>query len=105
MVAEILKPLGLKAASSAFFLIMENTESSKLRDAFRWITRQLLTVRLHHPTWPLVFVHGLATAIACYLTPVLILIALAVGEYFQRRNFAEVFPYVSGDQYWPAGRR
>lgn len=30
----------------------------------RWISRQLLTARLHHPLWPLVAVHGLATSAA-----------------------------------------
>lgn len=30
----------------------------------RWITRQLLTVRLHHPAWPLVAAHGIATSLA-----------------------------------------
>ncbi len=30
----------------------------------RWITRQLLTARLHHPAWPLVASHGIATSLA-----------------------------------------
>lgn len=30
----------------------------------RWITRQLLTARLHHPAWPLVATHGIATSLA-----------------------------------------
>jgi GT2 family glycosyltransferase len=30
----------------------------------RWITRQLLTARLHHPSWPLVATHGIATTLA-----------------------------------------
>jgi hypothetical protein len=30
----------------------------------RWIARQLLTARLHHPSWPLVAVHGLGTSLA-----------------------------------------
>ena len=30
----------------------------------RWISRQLLTARLHHPLWPLVAVHGLITSAA-----------------------------------------
>jgi GT2 family glycosyltransferase len=29
----------------------------------RWITRQLLTARLHHPAWPLVATHGIATSL------------------------------------------
>lgn len=30
----------------------------------RWITRQLLTARLHHPAWPLVAIHGITTSLA-----------------------------------------
>lgn len=30
----------------------------------RWIARQLLTARLHHPLWPLVAAHGLSTSVA-----------------------------------------
>lgn len=30
----------------------------------RWISRQLLTARLHHPLWPLVAIHGLSTSLA-----------------------------------------
>lgn len=33
----------------------------------RWIARQLLTARLHHPSWPLVAVHGLGTSLALLL--------------------------------------
>lgn len=30
----------------------------------RWIARQLLTARLHHPAWPLVAMHGISTSLA-----------------------------------------
>lgn len=30
----------------------------------RWISRQLLTARLHHPLWPLVATHGITTSLA-----------------------------------------
>ena len=80
MVAETLQPLGL-SLKRVPSLIMENTESTTLADAFRWIVRQTLTVRLHHRMWPLVMAHGVLTAIACYVTPVLICIAVIVGEY------------------------
>lgn len=30
----------------------------------RWIARQLLTARLHHPSWGMVAIHGIATSIA-----------------------------------------
>lgn len=53
-------------------LICENTESTTVGDAYRWIHRQLLTVRLHNPKWPLVLGHGIATAFAI-LAPLLAL--------------------------------
>lgn len=34
----------------------------------RWIARQLLTARLHHPLWPLVAVHGLGTSLGLLAT-------------------------------------
>lgn len=34
----------------------------------RWIARQLLTARLHHPRWPLVAVHGLGTSVTLAVT-------------------------------------
>lgn len=40
-------------------LIVPNTESTTLSEAFRWITRQLITVRLHHRAWPLVLGHAI----------------------------------------------
>ncbi len=49
-------------------LMAENTESTSTGDAFWWIVRQLITVRLYHPKWPLVLAHGLATGIASIVT-------------------------------------
>ncbi|MFK7769580.1 MAG: glycosyltransferase family 2 protein [Mariniblastus sp.] len=40
-------------------LILSSDESIGLKDATRWISRQLLTVRLYHRDWPLVLCHGL----------------------------------------------
>ncbi len=80
MVAETLEPLGM-TMHRVPSLIMENTESTTLPDAFRWIIRQTLTVRLHHHMWPLVLMHSLLTAIACYVTPVLIGLTWAMGQH------------------------
>lgn len=46
----------------------------------RWISRQLLTARLHHPFWPLVAVHGLATSAALVAAVVVALLAAARGR-------------------------
>ena len=40
-------------------VVVESTESITLPAAFNWIARQLLTVRLHHNSWPLVLGHAL----------------------------------------------
>lgn len=81
MVADSLKPLGLKLQRVPS-LITENTESTSLTDTFGWIVRQTLTVRLHNRAWPLVLGHGILTAIACYLPPFLIAAAWIAGERF-----------------------
>ena len=79
MVTDALKPLGL-SLQRVPSLIMENNESTSLANALPWIVRQTLTVRLHHRSWPLVFGHGVLTAIACYLTPLLIVAAWFTGN-------------------------
>jgi len=55
-------------------LIIENKESVSLLGAFNWISRQLLTVRLHHPAWSLVLLHGIVTGIASIVAPVLMVL-------------------------------
>jgi hypothetical protein len=44
----------------------------------RWITRQLLTARLHHPSWPLVAIHGVGTSLA--LTATIMVAGAAMGR-------------------------
>jgi cellulose synthase/poly-beta-1,6-N-acetylglucosamine synthase-like glycosyltransferase len=43
-------------------LIMTNREDCTIRSFLPWVTRQLLTARLYHRAWPLVVVHGIASA-------------------------------------------
>ncbi|MFN6128494.1 MAG: glycosyltransferase [Planctomycetota bacterium] len=43
-------------------LIMANREDCTVRSFLPWVTRQLLTARLYHRAWPLVVVHGIASA-------------------------------------------
>ena len=47
-------------------LVVVNDESTTLSGALRWIQRQLLTVRLHHPRWALIWLHGLATGLPLF---------------------------------------
>jgi len=60
-------------------LIIEDRETTTIKQCYRWIARQLLTVRLHHPGWPLVMAHGIATGLATIVAPVAMLILLATG--------------------------
>jgi cellulose synthase/poly-beta-1,6-N-acetylglucosamine synthase-like glycosyltransferase len=56
-------------------LVLTNDESTTLKATFHWISRQLLTVRLYHPAWPLVVLHSLlsfACLVSCLaLVPIL----------------------------------
>ena len=44
-------------------LMMVNREDCGLRACGAWIGRQLLTMRLYHPLWPLVLLHGFGTTL------------------------------------------
>ena len=46
----------------------------------RWIARQLLTARLHHPAWPLVAMHGIGTSLALAAASVGAVAALVAGQ-------------------------
>lgn len=59
----------------------------------RWIARQLLTARLHHPAWPLVAVHGIGTSLALAATLVGAVIAGAAGD---RPTAASLLAFIGG---------
>ena len=61
-------------------LIIENKETVSSLSAFHWISRQLLTVRLHHPAWKMVLLHGIATGIASIVAPLLMVLLFWFGE-------------------------
>ncbi len=67
-------------------LIIENNESVTLKNCYDWIARQLLTVRLHHPGWPLVKAHGVITGIATLGAPLIALPLLATGYFIAARS-------------------
>lgn len=60
-------------------LIVDNKETCSLWGTFHWISRQLLTVRLHHPAWPWVLLHGVATFVASILAPILMVVLFFNG--------------------------
>jgi cellulose synthase/poly-beta-1,6-N-acetylglucosamine synthase-like glycosyltransferase len=57
-------------------LIMVNREQCSLSNYIPWIKRQLLCVRLYHPSWVLVVVHGMITSLIPLLAVGLLLVAL-----------------------------
>lgn len=60
-------------------LALDRDDGIALRPLRRWISRQLLTARLHHPAWPLVALHGLGTWLLLLLTLPVAVLALAQG--------------------------
>jgi cellulose synthase/poly-beta-1,6-N-acetylglucosamine synthase-like glycosyltransferase len=44
-------------------LMMVNREDCALGSCLSWIRRQLLTMRLYHPRWPMVLAHGFGTTL------------------------------------------
>ena len=55
--------------------VVDEDDDVALGPLTRWIARQLLTARLHHPLWPIVAIHGLSTSV----TLVAALVALAAA--------------------------
>lgn len=62
-------------------LVIENREAASVKEAFNFITRQMLTVRLHHNHWPLVVGHAVVTGLATIVAPIVILLMLVVGHW------------------------
>jgi glycosyltransferase involved in cell wall biosynthesis len=55
-----LQKLGLRVAFVPS-LMMINRENTSLGGFYRWVIRQLLTVRLYHPAWTAILIHGVAS--------------------------------------------
>ncbi len=56
-----LKQLKMKYLFIPELLIIDKSDGIKISDLSNWLTRQVLTVRLHHPAWPLILIHGIST--------------------------------------------
>jgi len=64
-------------------VIVECKESTTLASAMSWISRQLLTVRLHHRSWPLVLGHAIFSGV-CFVGAVAAIAWLLLTQhYFQ----------------------
>ena len=61
-------------------LMMVNREDCTLVGFCRWMRRQLLTVRLYHPAWPLVVGHGLIVSAAQWIGVVSLVTAAAMRD-------------------------
>mgnify|MGYP004013100661 FL=1 len=58
-----LRQLGLSYRFEPSLLMVDPDPAQPMLPLGRWITRQLLTARLHHPAWPLVAFHGLGSVL------------------------------------------
>jgi hypothetical protein len=61
-------------------IALDRDDSIALRPLIRWISRQLLTARLHHPAWPLVALHGLGTSLLLLASVLALLGLLLTGD-------------------------
>ena len=61
-------------------IALDRDDGIALRPLRRWISRQLLTARLHHPAWPLVALHGLGSALLVLVALLSSLAALLAGR-------------------------
>ncbi len=62
-----LRVMGLKYFFIPDLLIVDETSTIGFKDLTNWLTRQLLTVRLHHHAWPLICIHGLSTSFILFI--------------------------------------
>jgi cellulose synthase/poly-beta-1,6-N-acetylglucosamine synthase-like glycosyltransferase len=69
--------LGIKFIPS---LIMVNREDCKLSSFIRWMSRQLLFVRLYHPSWWLIISHGLINSLILSVAIATLLLASIENE-------------------------
>jgi cellulose synthase/poly-beta-1,6-N-acetylglucosamine synthase-like glycosyltransferase len=76
-----LQKLGLKVKFVPS-LMMINRENTSLGGFYRWVIRQLLTVRLYHPAWPAILIHGFVSTIVPLGSLALLIVSLARGDSF-----------------------
>ena len=78
MLADILRRHGMRVQRVPE-LIVVNQESTTLQSALGWIGRQLLTARLHHRDWPLIFLHALLGGF-CFFGPLVFAMATVINN-------------------------
>lgn len=62
-------------------LMMVNREDCAIDACRRWISRQLLTMRLYHPLWPLVLLHGAGTTLLLAVALAATVVAAVRGDW------------------------
>jgi GT2 family glycosyltransferase len=62
-------------------LMMINRENISLDSFYHWVCRQMLNVRLYHPAWPAVVIHGLISALMPLVAIIFALVAFWRGAY------------------------
>lgn len=74
-------------------IAVDRDDDIPLRPLTRWIARQLLTARLHHPAWPLVAAHGMSTSLVLAAT---LVGAAAAGLAGDRPTAASLLAFIAG---------
>lgn len=80
MLLSALEERGLKLESVPS-LIMVNHEECDLKSFGRWVSRQLLNVRLYHPGWQSIKIYGTLTTLIPLLAIVLLLTTLLTAQW------------------------
>ena len=62
-------------------LFMVNRETCTLLSFYRWVKRQLLCVKLHHPTWGVVIAHGVLIMLPLVAMLLLVIYAVIYQDY------------------------
>lgn len=62
-------------------LVVDNHETISLSSCMNWIMRQLLTVRLYHKLWPLVFAHAVGVGLAILVPLTVAIVSALTGRW------------------------
>lgn len=71
--------------------IIPSDEQTELATCIPWISRQLLTTRLHHPKWPLVLGHGLLTGTLSFGSLLLAITCVVIQSHVAAMLFAGTY--------------
>lgn len=75
-----LRRVGCRFHFSPQLIVVDHDDSITLQPLIRWISRQLLMARLHHPAWSLVLLHGLWTTLLLLVAALVLLLLTIQGR-------------------------